>query len=102
MSLDAGNLFACIVSFLFCTVGIVDALRVNNNEAGCGLAPQFLAGLANRFFKARSRALIPADRALPTWRDTNTQCAPLGKALGKHAPLAAALEQVQQRVEDLM
>jgi hypothetical protein len=25
-------------------------LRVNNDEAGCGLAPQFLAGLANRFF----------------------------------------------------
>jgi hypothetical protein len=29
MSLDAGNLFAGIVSFLFCTVGVLDALRVN-------------------------------------------------------------------------
>jgi hypothetical protein len=29
MSLEAGNLFAGIVSFLFCTVGVLDALRVN-------------------------------------------------------------------------
>jgi len=50
MSLDAGYLFASIVSFLFSTVGVLDALRINNDEAGCGLAPQFLAGLANRFF----------------------------------------------------
>ena len=50
MPLDAGDLFAGVVSFLFCTVSVLDALRVNNDEAGCGLAPQFLAGLANRFF----------------------------------------------------
>jgi hypothetical protein len=47
MSLDAGNLFAGIVSFLFSRVGVLDALRVNNDEAGRGLAPQFFAGLAN-------------------------------------------------------
>jgi hypothetical protein len=47
MSLDAGNLFAGIVSFLFSTVGVLDALRVNNDEGGHGVAPQFLAGLAN-------------------------------------------------------
>lgn len=47
MSLDAGYLFARIVALLFSAVGVLDALRVNNNEAGCGLAPQFLAGLAN-------------------------------------------------------
>jgi len=47
MSLDAGNLLARVVALFFCRVGVVDALRVNNNEAGCGLAPQFLAGLAN-------------------------------------------------------
>jgi hypothetical protein len=33
--------------------------RGNNDEAGCSLAPQFLAGSANQFFKARSRALAP-------------------------------------------
>ena len=74
MSLDAGNLFAGIVSFLFCRVGVLDALRVNNNEAGRGLAPQFLAGLANRFFLRRApRRLFPADQVLSTWRNTNTR-----------------------------
>jgi hypothetical protein len=50
MPLDAGNLFADIISFLFRRVGVLHALRVNNDEAGCGFAPQFLAGLANRLF----------------------------------------------------
>ena len=51
MSLDAGHLFANVTSFLFCAIGVLDALRINNDEAGCGLAPQFLAGLANRFLQ---------------------------------------------------
>jgi hypothetical protein len=47
MPLDAGDLFAGIVAFLLSRVGVLDALRVNNDEAGRGLAPQFFAGLAN-------------------------------------------------------
>ena len=74
MSLDAGNLFAGVVSFLFSTVGVLDALRINNDEAGGSLAPQFLAGLANRFFlRPVPRRWFPPDRALSTWRNTNTR-----------------------------
>ena len=50
MPLDAGNFFARVVALLFGAVGVLHALRINNDEAGCGVAPQFLAGLANRFF----------------------------------------------------
>ena len=74
MALDAGNLFAGIVSFLFCTIGVLDALRVNNDEAGRSIAPQFLAGLANRFFlRPVPRRWFPPDRALSTWQNTNTR-----------------------------
>lgn len=74
MSLDAGYLFARIVSFLFSRVGVLDALRVNDDEAGCGLAPQFLADLANRFFlRPVPRRWFHADRVLSTWRNTNTR-----------------------------
>ena len=67
MSLDAGYLFASVVSFLFSTVGILDALRINNDEAGCGLAPQFLAGLANQFFlRPFPGRWFHPDRALAT------------------------------------
>jgi hypothetical protein len=74
MPLDAGNLFASIVAFLFSRVGVLDASRINNNEAGCGLAPQFLAGLANRFFlrPVPGRWFHP-DRVFSTWRNTNTR-----------------------------
>ena len=75
MPLDAGNLLAGIVSFLFSTVGVFDALRVNNDEAGCGVAPQFLAGLANRFFlrPVPGRWFLP-DLVFSTWRSTNIRC----------------------------
>ena len=74
MSLDAGNLFASIVALLFCAVGVLDALRVNDDKAGCGLAPQFLAGLANRFFlRPFPGRWFHADRVLSTWRNTNTR-----------------------------
>ena len=47
-----------------------------DQEAGHGVAPQFLAGLANRFFlrPAPGRSLRP-DRRRSTWRSTNAPCA---------------------------
>jgi hypothetical protein len=73
MSLDAGNLFASIVALLFCAVGVLDALCINKDKASCGLAPQFLAVLANRFFlRSVPRRWSHADRVLSTWRNTNT------------------------------
>ena len=74
MSLDAANLLARVVALFFCRIGVLDALRVNNEEAGRGLAPQFLAGLANRFFlRPFPGRWFPADPALSTWRNTNTR-----------------------------
>jgi hypothetical protein len=67
MPLDAGNLFARVVSFLFGAVGVLYALRVNNDEAGRGVAPQFLADLANRFvLRPAPRRSVPVDRARST------------------------------------
>ena len=73
MTLDAGDLLARVVALLFGAVGVLHALRVNDQEAGRGVAPQFLAGLANGFFlrPAPGRSLRP-DRARSTWRNTNT------------------------------
>jgi N-acetylglutamate synthase-like GNAT family acetyltransferase len=47
MPLDAANLLARVVALLFCRIGVLHALCVNNDEAGRGVATQFLAGLAN-------------------------------------------------------
>ena len=50
MPLDAANLLARIVALLFGAIGVFYALRVNDQEAGCGVAPLFDADLANGFF----------------------------------------------------
>ena len=47
VALDAGDLLAGVIAFFFRRVGVLHALRVNNDEAGLRVAPQFLAGLAN-------------------------------------------------------
>jgi|GEM_PF-2926151 len=47
VTLDAGDLLARVVALFFCRVSVLHALRVNNDEAGRGVAPQFGAGLAN-------------------------------------------------------
>ena len=72
VTLDAGNLLACVVALLIGAVGVLHALRVNDQEAGQGVAPQFLAGLANGFFLrlAPGRSLGP-HRARSTWRNTS-------------------------------
>ena len=43
--------------------GVGQALRVNAQRAGHGVAPQFDAGRAKRFVKARSSALVPSGAA---------------------------------------
>jgi len=50
MTFDAGNLLARVIALLFGTVGILYALRINDQEAGQDVAPLFLAGRANGFF----------------------------------------------------
>ncbi len=72
VTLNAGGLLACIVSLLFGAVGVLHALRVNDHEAGRGVAPLFLVGLANGFFQARSRALLPSGPGSLHPRNTNT------------------------------
>jgi hypothetical protein len=49
MPLDAGDFFARVVALLSGTVGVLQALRVNDQKAGHGVASQFLVCLANRF-----------------------------------------------------
>jgi hypothetical protein len=44
---DAGHLLARIVSLLLSAIGVLHALRVNNQEAGHDVASLFGAGLAN-------------------------------------------------------
>ena len=64
MPLDAGDFLARVVALLVGRVGVLRALRVGYQKTGLRVAPQFLAGLANRFFKARSRALTPSGPGL--------------------------------------
>ena len=47
---DAGDLFARVAALLLGAAGVLHALRINDQKAGHGVAPQFLAGLANGFF----------------------------------------------------
>ena len=72
VTLDAGDFLACVVALLVGAVGVLYALRVNDQKAGQGVAPQFLAGLANGFFlrPAPGRSLRPY-RARSTWRNTS-------------------------------
>ena len=50
VALDAGDLLARVIALLFGAIGVLHALRVNDQEAGCGVAPLSGAGLANGFF----------------------------------------------------
>jgi hypothetical protein len=50
VALDAGDFFAGVVTFLLGAIGVLHALRVNNQEAGHGVASLFGAGLANLIF----------------------------------------------------
>ena len=73
MPLDAGDLFARVVALQLGAVGVLHALRINDQKAGHGVAPQFLAGLANGFFLrlAPERSFRP-DRLRSTWQNTST------------------------------
>ena len=50
VALDARDFFASVVTLLLGAIGVLHALRVNNQEAGHGVASLFGSGLANRFF----------------------------------------------------
>ncbi len=47
---DAGYLLARVVSLLFRAIGVLHALRINDQEAGHGVASLFGPGLANLIF----------------------------------------------------
>ena len=78
VALDAGDLLARIVSLLSGAVGVLHALRVNDQKASRDVAPLSLSGLANRFFlrPAPGRWLRP-NRVGSTWRSTNAPFATL-------------------------
>ena len=72
VTLDAGDFLACVVALLLGAVRVLHALRVNDQKAGQGVAPQFLAGLANGFFlRPAPGRLLPHYRARSTWRNTS-------------------------------
>ena len=52
VALDAGDLLARIVALLAGCIGVLYALRINDQQAGRGAAPLSGAVLANRFFLA--------------------------------------------------
>ncbi len=56
VALDAGDLLARVIALLAGRIGVLHALRVDDQEAGRGAAPLFDAGLANRFFLAPAPA----------------------------------------------
>jgi len=63
MPLDAGDLFARVVALLLGAVCVLYALRINDQKAGQGVAPQFLAGLANGcFLRLAPERLFRPDR----------------------------------------
>ena len=71
--LNARHLLARIISLLLGAVGVLRALRVHDQEAGRGVAPLFLAGLANGFFlRPAPGRCFPPDQVRSTWRNTNT------------------------------
>ncbi len=47
MALDAGDFLACVVALLAGCIGVLHALRINDQEAGRGAAPLSGAVLAN-------------------------------------------------------
>ncbi len=50
MAFDPRNFLAGVVALLLGTIGVLDALRVDDQEARRGFAPLFCTSLANRIF----------------------------------------------------
>ena len=45
-------------AFLFRTIGVLHALRIDDDKARRGVSSQFESGLSNHFFKACSKTLM--------------------------------------------
>ena len=50
VALDARDLFACVIAFEVCAVGVFDALRVNDQKARHGASCPSGTGYANLIF----------------------------------------------------
>ena len=50
MSLDAANFLACIVAFFPCGIGVLHALRINDQQGGFFIASLFEARYGNLIF----------------------------------------------------
>ena len=50
MSLDTRDLLTCVIAFVFCTIRIFHALRINDAKARFDVAPLFGSNLANLIF----------------------------------------------------
>jgi len=68
MALDSGNLFPCVIAFVFGGIRIFHALRVNDQKTCLLVAPAALSNLANRFFlrppQGRSLFPLPVSRSI--------------------------------------
>ena len=61
VTLDAGdNCSTTSIALFFRRVGVLHTLRVNDQEAGRGVAPRFGAGLANGFFLGPFQGAYPS------------------------------------------
>jgi len=76
VALDAGDLLPRVVALLLGAIGVLDALRVDDQKARRGAAPLFYAGRANYIFlKPVPERLRHLDQAHSTWRSTRAPCA---------------------------
>src|SRR5665213_752438 len=76
VALDAGDLLARVIALLPSRIGVLNALRVHDQEAGRGAASLSGAVLANRFFlRPVPGRLRHPDRAPTTSGSTNGPCA---------------------------
>ena len=76
MPLDARNLFAGIVAFLAGAIGVLDALRVDDQKARRGFAPLSCTGRANHIFlKPAPERRNRLNQARSTWRSRHAPCA---------------------------
>ena len=91
VAFDARHLLASIVTFLSRTIGVLDALRVDDQKARRGFAPLSCTGRANHIFlKPVPERLSRLNRVRSTWRSTHAPCAISGihlaaSAIGNHS-----------------
>jgi hypothetical protein len=101
MAIDTEDLFAGAITSAVCTVGVFDTLCINDAKTRSGVAPLPSTGLANLIFLMPAPAdwcRLRVSRSTTRNNDVHTPSREIDQ---QHAPLAAALQQIQNGTEHL-